>query len=361
MAEHQLTFKIDPAMAKLLREEMRRQGRTDFRDFTANYVTEEFGKLGGLVESCSVSHERIRVTWVQGDEEPMAEIIAMLERGELAQAILLLELFLSESPDDAVILYNLGMAYSDLGILDKALPCLRHLLEVDPTHVNGRVALGVAMMRHGDSEEAVAELRRAAEDDPTNPWAQRNLGASLLKAGKATEGADHMRRATELNPEDVRAWYDLGQAYEQSGDDAQADQAYTRAMDADEYGEVAKLARAARRRIAERSFRAVTPGILRMDAVMYCANALEKFESMSPGEMQRIAAELAMLGSRGLDPNDATPKYSLRSLPGQFSALQLVSYLYVALKKIAPDQDIGFDLSAEYEAAIALHGRSKSA
>jgi hypothetical protein len=72
--------------------------------------------------------------------------------------------------------------------------------------------------------------------------------------------------------------------------------------------------------------------------------------------VQRVAAELAMLGSKGLDPNDATPRRcQLRSLPGQFSGLQRVSYLYVALKKVAPDQDIGFDLSAEYEAAQALY------
>jgi hypothetical protein len=66
------------------------------------------------------------------------------------------------------------------------------------------------------------------------------------------------------------------------------------------------------------------------------------------------------LGSKGLDPNESTPRCQLRSLPGQFSGLQRVSYLYVALKKIAPDQDIGFDLSAKYEAALALYGRSST-
>jgi len=357
MPKHSFTIKIDPSVSKLLREEMRRQRRTDLRDFAANYVTEQFKKLGGLVESCSASQEKIRVTWVQDeqDPDPSTVIVSMLERQELAPAILLLELFLSESPDEAMTLYNVGMAYSDLGLMDKALAHLRHLLDVDPAHVNGRVALGVALLRKGKNEEAVQELRRAAVDEDTNPWAHRNLGSGLLKLGQVDEAITHLRRATELNPRDERAWYGLGQAYEEAGDDTQADAAYAQAIETNEYGEVAEGARTARRRIAQRSFRAVTPHRERMDAVMYCLAALQKFESMSMAEVQQIGFEIAMLGTKGLDTNDSTPKYQLRSMPGQFTGLQLVSYMYVAFKKIAPDQSIGFDLSAEYQSALAMH------
>lgn len=42
------------------------------------------------------------------------------------------------------------------------------------------------------------------------------------------------------------------------------------------------------------------------------------------------------------------------SLPGEFSGLHLLSIQYVAFKKIAPGQNIGFDLGAEYEAAMKL-------
>ncbi|GAI62461.1 unnamed protein product, partial [marine sediment metagenome] len=36
--------------------------------------------------------------------------------------------------------------------------------------------------------------------------------------------------------------------------------------------------------------------------------------------------------------------------------LQLVSYMYAGFKKIAPDQDIGVDLSDEYNMALKLFG-----
>jgi len=40
------------------------------------------------------------------------------------------------------------------------------------------------------------------------------------------------------------------------------------------------------------------------------------------------------------------------TLPGEFTGLQLMSYIYVAFKQIAPEQDIEFDLSTEYEQAL---------
>jgi hypothetical protein len=74
---------------------------------------------------------------------------------------------------------------------------------------------------------------------------------------------------------------------------------------------------------------------------------------MSPSEVQRIGFEIAMKGRTGLDSNDPTQKYELKSFAGQFSGLHLVCLMYAAFKSFAPETDIGFDLSKEYEAAQA--------
>lgn len=58
----------------------------------------------------------------------------------------------------------------------------------------------------------------------------------------------------------------------------------------------------------------------------------------------------------GIDTND-TPKYRLRTLPGTFSRNQLLCYEYVAFKQIAPQADIGWDVSKEYEEAKRLMGK----
>jgi hypothetical protein len=50
-------------------------------------------------------------------------------------------------------------------------------------------------------------------------------------------------------------------------------------------------------------------GTPRMDAVMYCLDALEKFDGLTPEQVQAVTLEIAMLGRQGLDTNDPTPKY----------------------------------------------------
>jgi len=93
---------------------------------------------------------------------------------------------------------------------------------------------------------------------------------------------------------------------------------------------------------------------------MYCLGALEKFEKMTPDQVQKVGFEIAILGMSGLDVNDAARKYQLKSLPGEFSGLHLVSIEYVAFKQFAPEQDIGFDLAREYEMALTLYGKRLS-
>jgi hypothetical protein len=65
--------------------------------------------------------------------------------------------------------------------------------------------------------------------------------------------------------------------------------------------------------------------------------------------------EITTKGRSGLDTNDPTPKYQLKSLPGDFSGLSLVCCMYVAFQSIAPETDIGFDLAKEYAAAKSMH------
>lgn len=116
--------------------------------------------------------------------------------------------------------------------------------------------------------------------------------------------------------------------------------------------------------IAQTSFRSRLPGTERPDAVMYCLGALERFEPMPLQEVQKIGLEIAVLGTRGIDPNDADKRYTLKTLPGEYSGLQLLCLMFVAFKAVAPDRDIGFDVSREYQTAVAMHtarkGKSES-
>jgi hypothetical protein len=119
------------------------------------------------------------------------------------------------------------------------------------------------------------------------------------------------------------------------------------------------MARTALSVIAETSFRKKATDDIRQDVVLYCLSALEKFDGKSPAEVQKTVYEIAILGTKGLDINDSERKYTLKSMPGEFSGTHLLSYLYVGFKIISPDQDYPFDLSKEYEVSLEMFRKRK--
>lgn len=330
--------------------------KTKGQNIITDQVRAAFNNLNGVIQILSVSETKITLEWKEtaGSYDNLEKIAALLTQGNYTDGILLLEFFLSENPADPDLLYNLGMAYSDQNKLTQSIEILSHLMSIKPDHVNGRVALGIALIRNDKTEAGVRELQTAAEHEPDNLWAHRNLGAGLIKLKRYPEAVGHLRNATELSPQDQQAWYGYAQALETVDNIEDADKAYIQTVELDEFSKIADLARKARSNIAKGTFRKNAPGALRMDAVMYCVGALEMFEPMSADEIQKIGFEIAMLGTRGIDVNNPDSRYTLKNLPGDFSGLHLLSLQYVAFKKFAPDQDIGFDLSAEYQAAMQL-------
>lgn len=58
-----------------------------------------------------------------------------------------------------------------------------------------------------------------------------------------------------------------------------------------------------------------------------------------------------MLGNKGLSINDMTRKHRLQFWPGEYTGLQLISFMYAAFQQFAPSTDLGIDLSREYQIA----------
>jgi Flp pilus assembly protein TadD len=320
------------------------------RDPIAGRVRAAFDHLNGTIQSLSISDTQVTLEW-NPKAGGLDSIIALLTQGNYADAILLLEFLRSASPDDADILYNLGMAYSDQNQLARAIQTLSRLMEVEPAHVNGRVALGVAYLRNQNDEAGIRELQTAVNQEPENPWARRSLGSGLLRLKRFADAVEHLRTATELAPQDQVSWFSYGQALD-AADSHGADAAYVRAIELDEFSPIADRARKARSEMAKKTFREASP--LRMDAVAYLTEAIKLFDGMGAEEAKRIGFEIAVLGTQGIDVNNPSRRYTLKNLPGEFSGLHLLSIQYVAFKKFAPEQNIGFDLSAEYAAALKM-------
>jgi tetratricopeptide (TPR) repeat protein len=264
-----------------------------------------------------------------------------------------LRMLIARDPENLELLYNLGMMLSDQGKLAEAIQLLEKLVKAEPQNSYGWTALGVAYSRNDQNDKAERALKQALTIDPENAYALRNLGAIQQKVSpdQALEG---LEKAAHMLPTDQRAQYGYALCLLKLDRNNEADPILQKAIDLDPLSEIAELARDARRKIAHETLRADAGGGMRMDAMFYCLGGMKKFREMGAAKMQAVVYEISLLGRSGLDINDPAQKYTLKSLPGQFSGLHLVSLMYTGLKQIDPSLDGGIDLSKEYEAALNL-------
>lgn len=336
------------------------KGSAGFSTAVADYLKAQFKGFQGDAEIV-IGKDQISVKWEprEKDVSPFDAALQKIAEGEIEPAILMLELLQREKPADLDILFNLGMAYSDVGRLDESIRLLIQAVEADPGLTNARIALGVAYARKFDLESALTELQQAVLDDPTNPWAHRNLAGVFDKLGRSKESVFHFRRSIEFNPQDQQAHFGLADILLREGDLIEAQAAYQQVISIDSTNRYAERARQAISEIGEEAFRNRSVSNLRQDAVFYCLAALQKFDGMPLDDIKKITYEIAILGTKGLDINDAEQKYTLKSMSGRFSGTHLMSFLFVGFKMIAPEETYPFDLTLEYQTALEIHEKRK--
>jgi Flp pilus assembly protein TadD len=344
---------IDP---KTLPEDSRQSGTEEFRRAVTLFLQRQYESLGGKATIILNDNARtVTVRWAkrQGFQSVAEKAQDSLARGDVGVAIPLLKALIAGAPGNPTPLYNLGMAYSDQGRLEQAKDLLTQAASLEPGNSSIVVAIGVVHARAGDLPAAIETLERAVEIDPEDPFAHQNLGACLLKQGEAERAEQHFRRSLRKDPDNLRSRFGLAQALESDGRLHDADEVYQAIIKAAGHTPVGEWAKEGRTRIAHALMREKGGGE-RPDVLMYCLGALERFAEMTDDQIGAVGREVAILGMRGLDINDPTQKYTLKTLSGNFSGLHLVSLMYVAFQKTAPGTDVGIDLTREYAQAVAM-------
>ena len=284
-------------------------------------------------------------------DERLDQVVDLLNQGRLQEGKDALEALDAEYPEQALILYNLGMCHTELGFPDKAIAALEKCLRIQPDLTNAWVALGVARMKKGDQAEANQALEKALVIDADNPYALRNLGAVLGNAGDYRAAVELLLRARRMNAIDPLTLYGLALSHYELGERDNADRYLKELINMGGPDQILELAKSMLRTLAAEAFHSSG---FRLDAVFYCYAALQKYAELSPTEVREITFEIGMKGRLGLDVNDPQRTYRISSLPGDFTGLHLVCLLYVGFQQIDPSVDIGFDLSAEYYTARRL-------
>ena len=282
--------------------------------------------------------------------------LMLIKANKLDGAKDLLEELIKTDPQDKDILYNLGMCYTELDEPDKAVKTLTECVRCYPNYSNAYVALGFAHSRLADFKTAKECFLRALEIDPVNSFALRNLGSIYGNVNDYAKAIECFEKSFSINNEDQLTAYGLGYTYFQKGKPDKAVEYFKVAIALDESTKIAELAKDLIRQIAEINLKAKG---FRTDAMFYCLGALQYFAGKESEEVRAVAFEISFKGTQGLDINDPDKKYTLETMEGSFSGLQLVSYMYVGFQIIDSSQDVGIDLSAEYQAALKLFAQER--
>jgi len=118
-------------------------------------------------------------------------------------------------PAEAARLNNLGTAYMNQQLFEKALKAFQDAAAADPKLEIAQLNQGIALLNLGKIEPAKAILEAAVKASPGDPHAWYNL-AMLYKNTSATEAAESaFQRVLAIDPNDADTWYFLGTVFSQ--------------------------------------------------------------------------------------------------------------------------------------------------
>ncbi|HEX3819713.1 MAG TPA: FG-GAP-like repeat-containing protein [Candidatus Sulfotelmatobacter sp.] len=150
----------------------------------------------------------------------------------LAVLLAIVELLTPAQPNSAEAARhnNLGVAYMNQQLFEKALKEFQQALDADPKLAIARLNEGVAYLNMQKVDDAKKALEDALKQDPKSPNVWYSLGLLAKNSGDAPSSIDAFKHVTETDPGDADAWYFLGTAYAQAKQFAPAIDAFEHAL-----------------------------------------------------------------------------------------------------------------------------------
>lgn len=156
--------------------------------------------------------------------------LAYVEMGRDREAVEAYSRAAELRPNEFVIHNNLGNAYNHLGDSTRAIQEWETALRLNPRAVPPRVNLALTLERMGQTDRALRYLREAAELDPMDPGIRYNLGAVYFRLGDMEKAEAELQRATRLKPRMQGVVGKLAMIHEQQGKVTQAVNEYRQAI-----------------------------------------------------------------------------------------------------------------------------------
>jgi Flp pilus assembly protein TadD len=101
--------------------------------------------------------------------------LALLREGRFHEALTSLRLALKEAPGDIVVLQQIAIAYTRIGMTEEASKTYRHVLQKDPAAAGAHYGLAYLLLRRGEEVEAAKHLESFLGTPPSGPEAAEHI------------------------------------------------------------------------------------------------------------------------------------------------------------------------------------------
>jgi tetratricopeptide (TPR) repeat protein len=153
----------------------------------------------------------------------------LLQLGEPAEALAILEPLAGDAASDKALAYVLGIAYLKTGKTAEAQRVLDPILK-DDSSAEGQYALGMAMFISRDYPSALNALRRAIALNPDLAHVQSYYGQALVYAGDPDAALDAFGKQLKADPNDYEANFLSASILSRRGKYAEAEPLLRRAV-----------------------------------------------------------------------------------------------------------------------------------
>jgi len=222
------------------------------------------GKPGGRPGWPDPWHEQ-KSAYQTGFAAELLKAELLMERGQVRQALSILEALEPDHSDDVTLLNNLSIAYRGTGQAQRSFEVLQRALTLHPEYFAFHLNIATAYQQQGNLEQALQHVGRAIASNPTLAQAHVMKATYLMQAkrfdealeafdtallydaanartllsagivaaetGRWSYAAQRLERAIELEPNLVTAHLGLGRVRAEQGDFAAADRAVQRARE----------------------------------------------------------------------------------------------------------------------------------
>lgn len=118
------------------------------------------------------------------------EGLALLADGKFHEALTSFRLALKEQPGDPLVLQQIAIAYTRIGMTDEAAKTYRHVLTKDPGALGAHYGLAFLLLRAGQRDEAARHLRAFLDHPPRGADAGQHVSHARATLDQLAHGTE---------------------------------------------------------------------------------------------------------------------------------------------------------------------------